>query len=501
MVIRVSSGDCLFEAMDGRTRRFIPGRLASWGGVYRLALLVGLLVAGVAVGVFALLGDDDGSDFGAAVVPGDPFAYEPGRDDEFVERATAGHSHVLYEKSPGGVVETARRVAGWRGEIEETAADNELDPDILEAMVFLESAGYQDARASDDLEGAVGLTQILAVTATELLGMRVDVEESQRLTRRIGRAEDPARVRRLERRRQLVDERFDPRAALAGMGRYLAIARERFGREDLAVVSYHMGIGNLENVLEAYGEEDVGWARVYFDATPRENPRTYELLAGFGDDSASYLWRVYAAQEIMRLYREDRADLGRLARLQTAKASAEEVLHPPTRTEIFETPNDLEEAYASGELRPFPNQPAKLGLRRDPDMGGLAKRLDVDPDLYRGLRPEAYALAVYLAAGVRDLADTRAPLIVTSTVRDLEYQRVLARRSLFATDAFSLHTSGFAFDVRRRYVSRAQAVAFQYMLDRLQSLNLIAWIREPGAIHITVSSEARALVPQSRDLG
>jgi hypothetical protein len=32
-------------------------------------------------------------------------------------------------------------------------------------------------------------------------------------------------------------------------------------------------------------------------------------------------------------------------------------------------------------------------------------------------------------------------------------------------------------------------VAFQYMLDRLQSLNLIAWVREPGAIHITTSGE------------
>ena len=469
--------------------------------MYRLALLVGLLVAVVAVALFALLGGDDSPDFGAAVVPGDPFAYAPGRDDEFVARATAGHSHVLYEKSPGGVLATARRVARWRAEIEETARDAELDPDVLEAMVFLESAGYPDARASDDLEGAVGLTQILAGTATELLGMRVDVQASERLTRRIHRAEDPARVRRLERRRRLADERFDPRAALAGMGRYLAIARERFSREDLAVVSYHMGIGNLESVLEAYGEDDVSWARVYFDATPRDHPRAYELLAGFGDDSASYLWRVYAAGEIMRLYREDRDELGRLAQRQTAKASAEEVLHPPTRTDIFEAPDDLEQAYASGALRAFPNQPAKLGLRRDRDMGELAERLDADPALYRGLRPEAYALAVYLAAGVRELADTRAPLTVTSTVRDLEYQRLLVRRNLFATDAYSLHTSGFAFDVRRRYVSRAQAVAFQYMLDRLQSLNLIAWIREVGAIHITVSSEARALVPPSRDLG
>jgi hypothetical protein len=32
------------------------------------------------------------------------------------------------------------------------------------------------------------------------------------------------------------------------------------------------------------------------------------------------------------------------------------------------------------------------------------------------------------------------------------------------------------------------------MLDRLQALDLIAWVREPAAIHVTVASEARALV-------
>jgi hypothetical protein len=465
--------------------------------VYRLALAIGLLVAAAVLVAFALLGDDDPPEFGAAVVPGDPFAYEPERDGEFVARATAGHSHVLYEKSPGGVLATARRVERWRDEIDEIAGTADVAPEVIEGMVFLESAGYPDARAGDDLEGAVGLSQILAGTATDLLGMRVDVEASERLTRQIARADDPARLRRLAERRRAVDERFDPRRALEGTARYLAIAHERFGREDFAVASYHMGIGNLESVLEAYGDEDASWSRVYFDATPRDHPRTYRLLAGFGDDSATYLWRVYAAREIMRLYREDPAELRRLARLHTAKASAEEVLHPRTRTEVFERPDDLEQAYAAGELRRFPNQPVELGLRRDRDMGELARRLDAEPALYRGLRPEAYALAVYLAAGVRLLAGTSAPLIVTSTVRDLEYQRMLERRNPYATAAYSLHTTGFAFDIRRRYVSRAQAVAFQYMLDRLQSLNLIAWVREPGAIHITASAEARELVPRS----
>ena len=96
---------------------------------------------------------------------------------------------------------------------------------------------------------------------------------------------------------------------------------------------------------------------------------------------------------------------------------------------------------------------------------------------------------------MREIAGTKAPLIVTSTVRDQAYQDVLVRRNVQATRAYSLHTTGYAFDVERRYRNRRQAVAFQYMLDRLQSLNLIAWVREPDAIHVTVSSDARRLEP------
>jgi hypothetical protein len=127
-------------------------------------------------------------------------------------------------------------------------------------------------------------------------------------------------------------------------------------------------------------------------------------------------------------------------------------------------------------------------------MGELARRLDAERRLYRGLRPAAFALAAYLSAGVRDVAGTRASLIATSSVRDLSYQRLLARRNAFATHEYSLHTTGYAFDVRRDYATRGQAVAFEYMLDRLQSLNLIAWVREPGAIHITASGEGRDLL-------
>ena len=465
--------------------------------MFRVLFLIALAVAVALVASFALFGGDEAPELSPLEIADDPFAYEPDREEEFTERAAAGHSHVIYEKSPDGVEASARRVEAYRPQVEAAAAEAGVDPDLVEAMVFLESAGRPEVMASTDVEGAVGLTQILAETAVSLLGMRVDVEESRRLTRRIMRADREgasARSERLRAQRRRVDERFDPDKALAGTGRYLRTAMDEFGREDLAVASYHMGIGNLQSVLSAYGDDDVSYTQVYFDTTPDRHPQTYRLLTGLGDDSKTYLWRVLASAEVMRLYREDRAELARLDELHSAKASGEEVLHPPLSTEVFESADDLEDAYSAGRLRPFPDEPGRNGLRRDPRMGELARRLNSERHLYRGLRPEALALAIYVAEAVRAIADTRAPLTVTSTVRDTRYQELLARRNPEATDAYSLHTTGFAFDVRRDYRSRRQAAAFQYMLDRLQSLNLIAWVREPGAIHITASSEASELI-------
>jgi len=125
-------------------------------------------------------------------------------------------------------------------------------------------------------------------------------------------------------------------------------------------------------------------------------------------------------------------------------------------------------------------------------MGELAGRLKRSRTTYRGLRPTALALLSYLGAGVKSISGAE-PLIVTSTVRDKRYQRLLIARNRQATPNYSLHTTGWAFDIMRTYRSRSQARAFEFMLTRLQSHNLIAWVREPTAIHVTVSEDARRL--------
>jgi hypothetical protein len=438
-------------------------------------------------------------------------AYDEAQDEELERHATFGLSEPLYAKSPGGVFAAARRTESFRELIEDAVSGTEFDADLIEAIVFLESGGRPDVIAGDDPVNASGLTQILAETAQNFLGMPVDLDLSRALTAQIAgamRRGNLPRAQRLRERRREIDARFDPAQALAGTIRYLTTALERFGRVDLAVVSYHMGIGNLTDVLEAYAvagtdvdvrdlveENDLSWVRLFFDTAPDRNGEAHELLARLGDDSPTYYWRVLAAQEIMRLYRDDRDRLGELELLHTAKSSAEEALHPPAETERFADASDLEVAWERHVIHPLPDEPSRLGFEIHPSMGELASELGRPPELYRGLRAEALALLVYMTGRVKTLSGATQPLRVTSTLRDEEYQDLLRRGNPEATHGYSLHTTGYAFDIARRYESGEQAQAFQFVLDDLTARGLIAWIREPDAIHVTVAKEANELAP------
>jgi hypothetical protein len=469
-------------------------------------------VAGVVAAVAASGGEGEPAALAPRADPpeADPLGYDDSQDDDLERSAAFGLSHPLYAKSPGGVFATARRTDGLRDLVEDAVDGSGFDADLVEAIVFLESGGRPDVIAGDDPVAASGLTQILAETAQNFLGMDVDLQQSRRLTVRIAEAEkqgDGAAAERLRERRRTIDARFDPEQALAGTVRYLTTARDALGREDLAVVSYHMGIGNLTNVLRAYlgagSDVDVAdlvenanlsWVQVFFDTAPDRNAAAHDLLAELGDDSPTYYWRVLAAQEIMRLYRDDAERLQELDLLHAAKGSAEEVLHPPSQTERYVDPVDVQRAWDAHRLHELPSDPAGLGFRIDRTMGELASRLGQPRDLYLGLNAEALAVLVYVARRVREISGASQPLQVTSAVRDDEYQALLRDDNPEAAHGYSLHTTGFAFDVRRRYQSGAQAQAFQFLLDDLTARGLIAWIREPAAIHIAVAAGPAGLV-------
>jgi hypothetical protein len=317
----------------------------------------------------------------------------------------------------------------------------------------------------------------------------------------------PMQERRLRRERRRIDPRFDPTEAIAGMARYLEIAGERFGREDLAIASYHMGIGNLENVVRRYvrpsdaggpiapivKREELSFAQLYFDSSPIRNPKTWALIASFGDDSATYLWRVLASREIMDVFRSDPDRLERLAELYRAKSTAEEVFHPESETEAFEDPDRIGDAREEGEIVALPRG-REVDFRTARQLGELADELGVEPELYQALRPEALAALIYISSRVRAITGRKERLVVTSAVRDRRYQELLVARNRQATPNYSLHTTGWSFDIWRRYESDPQAEAFQFVLDRMRALGVIDYAVEPQAIHVTVSSAAGPLL-------
>jgi len=443
----------------------------------------------------------------AQIARPDPLHFAPGRTQEYEQAAAFGLSHVLFEKSPGGIVRAARRTARFRELVDSAVSGSGIDPDMVEAIVLLESAGREDVIAGDDPENAAGLTQILAETATNFLGMQVDLEASRRLTRLLEEAirrGDEAEVARLRSDRRRVDARFDPEQALAGTVRYLTEAKGVFGRDDLAVVSYHMGIGNLAGVVRAYTgrdedpidsvvrDADVDYARLYFDSSPIVQRAAWERLASLGDDSQTYYWRVLGALGIMHLLRNDPVRLERLAEQHDQLPSAELVLHPPAERGHYVNAAQLEAALAGGLL-----VPVRAGNRDhfaiDPRLEKIAAGLTENPSAYVALRPRAARMLAYLTAKVYELSGDERPLAVTRATYDEEAASTLTPHDPGAGAHAGLHATGFAFDIRRRYGSGAQAAAFQWTLERLEALGLIAWTRGQSVIHVVVSPRAGGL--------
>ena len=418
---------------------------------------------------------------------GDPVPYDPAARASFEARAAAGNAHVLYSKSPGGAIATAARVAALRPRIDRATAGSGVDPALVEGLVFVESGGRPDVIAGGNLAAASGLTQILAQTGQALLGMHIDVPASARLTSQIEQARAAGNAgleARLTQRRAQVDERFDTDKALRATVRYLKLAQARFGELDLAVASYHMGIGNLLRVLDLYdGGRGVPYAQLYFGTAPDDHPAAYHLLASFADESRLYFWRVLAATQIMRLFRSDRHALEQVDSLQRASDSSAEVLHPPAHTAVYPDPVALAAAYQSRQLFALPVPGDAYGLAYAPSIGSAASQVGAPAALYRGLRPAALELLIVLARRVRTLSASRSTLTVASAVTDERYQRALGVES-FET------TTGYSFELARTYGSRRQAEALQAVLERLASLNLIAWTRPSRTIVVTVASDA-----------
>jgi hypothetical protein len=271
---------------------------------------------------------------------------------------------------------------------------------------------------------------------------------------------------------QLSARRMRPAAQLRATVRKLERARRALGRLDLAVASYHLGVRRLRHARS--------FASFYF-ATSQRGPQV------------DYYWKVLAAERVLRMYRHDRGALRYEQHLQFKKNSAEEVLHPRRSTPQFRTPAAIARALRRHYLVRIPRNTKRTHIRVA--VGPLARSLGRSPRLYAALRPQAFQILEYIAHQVPGR-----PLLLTSAVRDDRYQRLLTTVNAAATKAYSMHTTGYAFDILRSFSSGKQKRAFFRVLDRLQAVNAIAYIPELAAMHIAVASDAPAKLALLRRL-
>ncbi|HEX3226520.1 MAG TPA: DUF5715 family protein [Gaiellaceae bacterium] len=480
----------------------IVARLPRSRGVFRL-LQVAVLLAGIGLVAFGALalrlhprahpaepaiwtpGEKRGSGARLYVIRAEAAQSRRQRAAQALARdASVGFDRSFFTASPVGVVETAARVAQWRPLIARALRGSSVSPALLEGLVLVESSGLAAATNGSH----AGLTQ-LSPAAARHFGLRVNRRKSARLTRQIAHTFRAVHARQLRRWRSRYDQRFAPARELRATVRFLVRARRALGRVDLAVAAYHLGVGAVRRAAAMYGatESAPSYAQLYFGSSPDAHAATWHRLGAGGGTARDYYWKVVAAEHVMRLYRH--GALSYTARLQAKKNSAEEVMHPRRATPRFKTPTAIARAWRHRVLRAISRDVAGTHVAVSRSLGEEARKLGRSRRLYRGLRPAALNVLLYIGRHVHELSGARR-LLVTSAVRDNRYQRVLMRMNANAARTYSLHTTGYAFDIARSYASERQAKAFQFVLDRLSAANAIAYIREASAIHVAVASDA-----------
>gem|GEM_PF-4520133 len=433
-----------------------------------------------------------------------PYPGSPTNDERF-EATVRSYENVLYAKIPDPVL-AAKRVSALRPSIERACQGTDVDPDLVAALIFLESQGDPFAMAPG---GAAGLGQFIRDTA-KAYGLKLEEPKRIKRLRAMIKKGDAFAAKKLAK----LDERFDGKKALAATVRYLQDHIESLGgKADFAFAAYHMGQGNVTKILRAYcyknrqypwtdSEETVGemiarhnlsWSNVLADISPLRHPRTYEVLSSLKDDSPSYWYRVNCAKRLLDLWQEKpKLFAANVLRYQKPVPRRGYQLadesHWYGKADRWVDWSELEAAVEANDLVCLNELKTKrVGLVVDPKLGET-----VDKDKRRLLcsaRPELIALLGYIGSAVRE--ESRSPealLRVTSLVRNDDYTTQITGRT--GERVFSTHSIGYGADIA---VPNSENVkeALEFVLEELRHQGDIVWLLEtkPPHYHVTLSPQ------------
>lgn len=408
------------------------------------------------------------------------------------------------------------------------ASKHGVNPGSLQGIIYVESGANSNAANSG---GASGIVQIMPRTAHDY-GMDVDYEMSDFYTSEIFRLEDAinkennlAKIEKIRDKiagykikRAEIDERFDPYKSIEIAARYLGDEKEKFGRDDFAVWTYHAGRTNVLDAILRFldprppvvsGKDSKGrtiidisatmkkygltYADLYFGCSPyRTNPGTYDFLHNqLKDSSAQYPWNVMAAQRLIRMSKKDPLNF---------KTLVDKIKHPsigrkipiieetttwydPEKDHQYTDVNEIISALDKGELVRLPSNPKALGFTLTRSEIGVHASPDVRQFFY-STKPETVGMLITLASLARyESGKYDQHIAVNSAVRSEAYQKRVG------SSEFTTHALGRGVDISRHHKSARQSRGLQYALDTLTDANMIRALKEDeNHLHLVVNS-------------
>ncbi len=408
------------------------------------------------------------------------------------------------------VLESADRVNTFRfHELLRIAAAQENFPlSTLEAIAFVESGGDEDARSPTGPRGPFQITVKTGVRLGLVKQMKVTKYVDRTVSRRV-----KGKIVKIKTRKKVsylavtYDARGDTGKSALAVARYLRGLEEKYG-PDLALFAYHCGEGCTDELLAVvnkeggdFKERPLTMARVFFLNSPVYHVRLYNYLRMrmAADYSPLYPFTIRRAETLLAIYRADRAQFQKLARLYRNKVSPED--RTPSRLWCWYDPADLRyktcedlEAADAKDLAPVPNFPQLLGFRLR--TSGRQPIAELEPKRGPGHKehlglfcrdsPAAIGELEYIIFEARRLLTAmkvkKAPSYeVTALVRTEEYQTLLHRININSRTQFPTHVLGEMFDISAKSLSPKEREALEFILSDIQALGYLGYMVENRA--------------------
>jgi hypothetical protein len=382
------------------------------------------------------------------------------------------------------------------------AASSGLPASLISAIAYLESWG--DANALSPA-GPKGIMQFSEATA-RAAGLRVVRSTRFKITtdRKLVRRKSGKPIYRVVRHRtpytvMVRDDRLNPERAVPAAANYLARLENKFGGRDWAVFAYHCGEGCISELLpltqSALGHKPRPTvADMFFAASPALHRDLYEAIQRHmqRDYSPTYWFRIMRAEQLLNLYRTDRATFRELLeefRNPTNPARrANDRLMTWLKSEdtFYRSANDLKQAEG---LVIAPDDPKLFGFTLPKPPG--------DSDLYLQATPAAIGTLLYIAFETRRLFEEHKPrgeqfmpLQVVELVSTND--RPAEAGTLLVDPEFPEHSTGQVFDIDQSNLPPGERESLNFILDDLGWDGYLGFIQVTGdTLHIGCSPESR----------